>query len=1093
MNIANNVDPKEMARFQQMIQRIKELQEQLRANDASGNKQANQLIYPELTQLSQQAQQFIRSHQQNNNANNTANTGTTNSNQQQPQQRQNTAPMAPSQTPNSISGQQHLPHQNMSSNIGNNSASLPTTPLSCNDSVSSAQPLEASAQNNQQNYQISDAQKKQNLQIQTDLFVKTLHDFLKAQNKQVNPNSFLIDNKPINLFLMYFLVNKMGGFQSITSNNQWEIVAMRLNLSSPNNPNHSRIALQLFNFYQEYIMQFDIYLKTPEGQKLLESNKKEKIMELHQRNQPQSQNQPSKPEPDQPQQNQLQAQSEPRQQQPQPSQVYPFPQNIQASPNGFQSMPPPSSVQTLSNPNTPQIPPNYNLRPPSSASNTNPSSPSASTANMTVDSMTEYSKEDPVFIRKYDPMVRSTSMHHAGLSVKKLLAIGDQFEPLKPNYLFPPETGNLDIHALTMSLQSYSLSEVNNVLNMLLVMTSDPRIDITISECQELLDRLSELGLSILDELVFDQLNKDNVKYDESIYEERSKKRKSWNSDSGINHRKKRIFKQESFIIDEVYKISPYDKYYFSSIDDEFVSYVSKHKDEKEVVITVDSFTGAEVPSENSSNSETVFEDHTEGKLAGEIHAFLNPNTFKRYARKRDIYRHDRLEKFKDHSFESHITKFKLPPYMDLLMLCNEEMDETFSEVNIRASEKYQIMLVDQITTISMIARNFSFIESNKSFLKDNRLFKRFVFSLLFACFAFDEFFVYSRRKLAITKDCLITLMNIGHSLRLDDFTDALLIVALTLQFGGSTSKDPSEINKNLLPEYIPSFEKYQCYAVDMFTKVLANSRENRLLIKCVLTGNYQRDVVQFKPLPSKNKRIEEDTEVDEDFDSIDNDAFFNNLGLPIGDESITDNLAYKLSEFYIKDMFKEATKPESCILVTKMFGYMMGVLPSSTYDTLAIEEKTPIIIQSLLSANLLVKMIPVHSGVSKNVSLEWITSHELVGGNLIRLGLMMTPIRAEKGKEFLPLIASRSLMTVNLLLEKVFQFIDMSVSLGKSDEEDCIQLAKLPRIVPTHDAILGTILSGNIDSSILKEVLKLASHSKKLNDSLLKFQDNKG
>lgn len=105
----------------------------------------------------------------------------------------------------------------------------------------------------------------------------------------------------------------------------------------------------------------------------------------------------------------------------------------------------------------------------------------------------------PNTIKKYTPIKKVADSH--GYFLKKVSEMGDEIEVLKPVYLFAPELGALNLHALTMSLKNYSASnegEAFSALNTLLVTTADDNFTFDLSEAPELLAALIGLGRKVL-------------------------------------------------------------------------------------------------------------------------------------------------------------------------------------------------------------------------------------------------------------------------------------------------------------------------------------------------------------------------------------------------------------------------------------------------------------------------------------------------------------------------------------------------------------------------------------------------------------------
>lgn len=106
----------------------------------------------------------------------------------------------------------------------------------------------------------------------------------------------------------------------------------------------------------------------------------------------------------------------------------------------------------------------------------------------------------PGIIKNYVPH-RHVIDTYGGYSLKELYAIGGEIEVTKPVYLFAPELGAINLHALVMALKNYTtphLGEVTTALNTLLVSTSDVNYSFKIQDCMELIDALCLLGLKLL-------------------------------------------------------------------------------------------------------------------------------------------------------------------------------------------------------------------------------------------------------------------------------------------------------------------------------------------------------------------------------------------------------------------------------------------------------------------------------------------------------------------------------------------------------------------------------------------------------------------
>lgn len=107
-------------------------------------------------------------------------------------------------------------------------------------------------------------------------------------------------------------------------------------------------------------------------------------------------------------------------------------------------------------------------------------------------------------IKNYIPY-RASADTQAGHDIMTLASLGQDIDMAKPVFLFAPELGAVNLHALTMSLKAmtspYS-DEVTNALNTLLVVSLDAALSIKLPECPELLDALCTVGSNLVDCIV---------------------------------------------------------------------------------------------------------------------------------------------------------------------------------------------------------------------------------------------------------------------------------------------------------------------------------------------------------------------------------------------------------------------------------------------------------------------------------------------------------------------------------------------------------------------------------------------------------------
>ncbi|KAH3674572.1 hypothetical protein WICPIJ_009530 [Wickerhamomyces pijperi] len=378
-------------------------------------------------------------------------------------------------------------------------------------------------------------------------------------------------------------------------------------------------------------------------------------------------------------------------------------------------------------------------------------------------------------IRNYIPDQRLVIDHHLGYDVKALSAQGQVLDESKPIFLFAPELGAINIHALTMSFESGITSEVTTALNTALVTSADSNLQIPLMECGDFLEKLASLGLKTLNSLV--------------------------------NDGEAAVVNEEEFDLDNLNTGANNER-----IDDIFNKYVKNAEEYEEVELKVDSFSGA-VVSQDEVSDDAINSVSTESvKANGSV-----------------------TETASSSSSASDITQYHITSYLTMLQNIKHEAEDTFSKIHTRTAEDPKVQLVEQLTTISMILRNITFTENNSQALVSNSTFVDFIFKLIHSIATQPDKFIFTRRKLGLLKDCLMIFLNIAEGLYLRNHNDALAVIALVLTFGS----EEDSTNGSIIPEYIPAMHKYQPHSVDVLAKLLVRDPPNRTLLRAVITGVY--------------------------------------------------------------------------------------------------------------------------------------------------------------------------------------------------------------------------------------------------------------
>lgn len=402
-------------------------------------------------------------------------------------------------------------------------------------------------------------------QLQHELFQMTLNDFMSRRGTPITQPP-VINNKRINLLVLQILTRKIGGAPAVLKLLQmlnqpslqvteWTSVCQKLGLFEgidilSDLAAKQQIEKQVGSCYLHNILPFEQHTLTEEGQKDIQARRyqfqRQLLMRLQQNQLGRQQGAPIQAQSPQVQQSQI------SQNPLQPNQLQGVTQQQTASPNPnqnlaqFQSpgaasqsprtghMPTPGAITqpspVISNANYPSKTPQLN-----GSNHTSPAVNSpylqqqqisrAGSVNRRQSSInlqqfgqggaapdvsaTPQSHEaevptgEPNTVKKYVP-IKKPGETYGAMNLKTLSDLGDEIELTKPVYLFAPELGSLNIHALTMSLKNYSAlnpGEAFSALNTLLVTTTDVNFTFKVTEAPELLDTLVELGSKVLGQI----------------------------------------------------------------------------------------------------------------------------------------------------------------------------------------------------------------------------------------------------------------------------------------------------------------------------------------------------------------------------------------------------------------------------------------------------------------------------------------------------------------------------------------------------------------------------------------------------------------
>ncbi|RCK59172.1 SWI/SNF chromatin-remodeling complex subunit SWI1 [Candida viswanathii] len=825
--------------------------------------------------------------------------------------------------------------------------------------------------------------------MQIELFLSVLYDFLQRSGVQIQ-QPLLVNGKRVNLFIIYVLSQKMGGYrmmkafllmspeqQRMQQQNPWTLIALKMGFYEgvDDQMTRERIDREICNCYTSYILPYEEYYATPGGNKDIEASKhrfQQQIVQKYLSNAPtpapvqQSPMMSSAPTPHQ--QRKLSRasnsvhnspnvnspyQTTPRQSQAQIPTPGPAPTSAPAPATALAPAPAPAPAP---GPVPAPVPPPV----------VTPAPPVKK----------EVTKEDAQILKNYIPFKKVLDTH-GPYNIKELSQIASEIEVTKPVYLFAPELGIINLQALTMSIKSNSglqSAEVVNALNTLLVATSDVNYAFQIRDCMELLDALSVLGKDTLNKIM------------------------------GVK-------RQEEFVNSDVTKLSSTGR-----IDDVFSRYVKGQGED--ILYVVNSLTG-EVVSDEDEDMDEIFSITHEPVQNGESPV--------------DAEVEDEVD----------VSNFHLDDYLTALQNFKQENKHHFSKIQTRSAMDDQIMLVDQLVTITMILRNISFAEYNKELLASNRLFKDLLFSIVKNIALNNDKFVYSRKRLCLLKDCLLMLDNIALYTHLHTLEEAFLSFVLVASFG------PKIEDKYKIPRCNLDTYSYFSFGIDAFTKLMVREPYNRSLIQAVLNGTLNASLTGF----SVSLQDQEHTR--------------------------------KLIKTYSPD-YKSAT------LLTRAFQMYMSILPfdGNTFElSKFIFTRSPTISQMLFGAKLLIDMVPVDdlNTHHNKLSLYWLLENrEVVLGNFAR---SVVALSTETGKfprespehKILSLVLRRALVVINSLVNNAVLAKDIEEQRDTDLMDRLTDCLAFPRIIPDSVLTLDTFLAPTIDTSLGKEVVRLLRYLKDL------------
>lgn len=602
------------------------------------------------------------------------------------------------------------------------------------------------------------------------------------------------------------------------------------------------------------------------------------------------------------------------------------------------------------------------------------------------------------FVRNYKPRERKID-HTNGYDINYISQIGEKIDSHKPIFLFAPELGTVNLHAISMSLQCNNLGEITTALNTLLVASADTQLKIALKQCPPLLNSLTKLAINLLDDLTHTK-----------------------NSPNRIILRDKNL----SFVSDyaDQYDVEGYLNNIgtsFSegnrSIDDTFNEYVkSKNVDlsdsKTDKVILVDSLTGCDIDQINVTERTMNIEVPSNSEIDPIILNKINCDSDK-VAHKWALFTASIRSQYDIENLSLFI-----PSYMKALKDIKCETDSPFSKIHARGADDTSVLILDQLSTISMILRNVSFSDINSIIMSQNFFLKRYFSDLSWLLFTDSKKFRFHRKLLNFKKDTLITLCNISHHWKIESYTFTVTLILLILSFRISTENSEGKHNLTF-DEYPLNMSNYQSYGVDTLAKLLSVEYPNRQYLKAVLLNK------------------------------------FNDKSVNINDDV---KMAKKLILKY----------NENGDLCNDLIGYLFSVIPFQQLreDASLLKKLSPVISQVLTSLYHLLLFIIEENNNNRskkdNIFLKWLTSDENLGINFRKLCELYQGLSSEK---------EENQSFYNNLNCKILRLLRLIISESAVDTASCQEIAESPYLLPSEAELFKNILNPSGDAIFANEM----------------------
>lgn len=910
-------------------------------------------------------------------------------------------------------------------------AASPTTPASANPvntnlangaGASGTQGTQGTPGSGAQSAPLGKFSQQQLTQLQYEIFIMTLNDFMARRGTPLTHQP-VINNKKVNLLFLHLLSQKLGGPQQLTrainnlqqqplqQPNPFTAMCQKLNLFDGVNiqqdfNSRSRIEKETASVYVQYILPYEQYSLTPNGSRELQAKRlqfqKQILIKLQQQQQPQQQQQQQPPQ----QQSQQPQPQIPQQQLALKPPLRQVSQSHNMSPPAIQS----PAINNVPTPGVQQSPvalsaPTPQQRKTSQASQSNHNSPAI---------QSPYTLQQNISRSNSVVNTPQQQLKKENASVKPSPTIAEA-EPSEPNVIknYVPLRKLLDTHN---GFDIKALSQLANEIEM----------------TKPVYLFAPELGSINIHGLIMALKNYHGVD-DGEIY-------------SALNTLLVTTLDSNyTFKITDVPELLDVLSLLGVKILEQIVNPTARHPDVYESAVGLRS----------NSNIDDVFNKYVHG-LQGEDVAFVVDSLSAEVVEDDDDSDIDlddifspQVETEVAEPTEETVASFHIPDYMTTLLEFKKENKHHFSKIQVKSAVDEQVMLVDELITITMILRNVSFSDGSRALMAINPLFRDLLFKCVRSIALHPERFVFARKRLCVLKDCLLMLNNISLVMELRSLEEAFLSFALIMSFGPKL--EGSEIPSAPLDSYT-----YLPYAIDALTKLLVKEPRNKTLMQAVLTGSLAITSAPNYPNIAAIK-IDADDETNTKKLAA---AFFN------GDTAAFENGA----------------------LLTKAFQLFLSIVPfeSNSFDFAKFSFlRAPILTQALFGAKLVIDMVPCEEGLLHAALLSsWLISNkQVILTSFARTAISLVtesckyPRNTNENK-LLSLVILKSLIVVNSLVANAVLLLDLP---SLVDKQQLHKLSELYRVSPEETFALDSFLTPAVDQDVSYEIVRLVGLLKKL------------